>query len=254
MCTIQVQFAPTTVGALTGSLSIYDNAAGSPQVVSLSGTGVWPVGFNPTSFTFSNTAVGYSSAAKQLTLTNNQSVPVSLGTSFAGNNPADFAIVSGGTCSGSLAAGSSCTIMLAFKPTSTGTRSATLIVTDSPDSYSPHSIVLSGTGLVQVSVAPTSLSFGQISVGSTSSAKTVTVTNNQPVTMSLSANLSGTNKGDFAITSASTCSSSLAAASKCSYSVTFSPTKTGNRSATLVVNGSPDPNSPHDVSLSGNGH
>jgi hypothetical protein len=37
-CTINVSFAPTTSGTLTGTLSIADNAAGSPQTVSLSGT------------------------------------------------------------------------------------------------------------------------------------------------------------------------------------------------------------------------
>jgi parallel beta-helix repeat protein len=37
-CTINVSFAPTTSGALTGALSITDNASDSPQTVSLSGT------------------------------------------------------------------------------------------------------------------------------------------------------------------------------------------------------------------------
>jgi len=39
-CTIQVTFTPTASGARTGSLTIQDNAANSPQTVTLSGTGV----------------------------------------------------------------------------------------------------------------------------------------------------------------------------------------------------------------------
>jgi hypothetical protein len=39
-CTISVTFAPYFETALTGSLVITDNAAGSPQTVSLSGTGI----------------------------------------------------------------------------------------------------------------------------------------------------------------------------------------------------------------------
>ncbi len=39
-CTIDVTFAPTTEGDFTGSLTITDNANGSPQTVTLSGTGV----------------------------------------------------------------------------------------------------------------------------------------------------------------------------------------------------------------------
>jgi len=39
-CTISVKFAPTVVGAITGTLLINDNASNTPQVVSLSGKGV----------------------------------------------------------------------------------------------------------------------------------------------------------------------------------------------------------------------
>jgi len=39
-CTINVTFAPTTEGNFTSSVSITDNAKGSPQTVALSGTGV----------------------------------------------------------------------------------------------------------------------------------------------------------------------------------------------------------------------
>jgi len=41
-CTINVTFTAPSVGNFTGTLSITDNAAGSPQSVSLSGTGVSP--------------------------------------------------------------------------------------------------------------------------------------------------------------------------------------------------------------------
>jgi FG-GAP-like repeat/Abnormal spindle-like microcephaly-assoc'd, ASPM-SPD-2-Hydin len=39
-CTIKVQFAPTAAGASTANLMVADNAAGSPQAVPLSGTGI----------------------------------------------------------------------------------------------------------------------------------------------------------------------------------------------------------------------
>lgn len=38
-CTISVTFVPSTTGDLTGTLSVTDNALGSPQNVALSGTG-----------------------------------------------------------------------------------------------------------------------------------------------------------------------------------------------------------------------
>jgi hypothetical protein len=39
-CTISVTFTPSASGSLNGTVSVTDNAAGSPQSVSLSGTGV----------------------------------------------------------------------------------------------------------------------------------------------------------------------------------------------------------------------
>ena len=44
-CTINVTFTPSTTGSVTGTLSITDNAAGSPQAVSLSGAGISASGY-----------------------------------------------------------------------------------------------------------------------------------------------------------------------------------------------------------------
>jgi hypothetical protein len=38
-CTLSVTFSPTTTGSLNGTISIADNATGSPQTVTLNGTG-----------------------------------------------------------------------------------------------------------------------------------------------------------------------------------------------------------------------
>jgi hypothetical protein len=41
-CTINATFTPTAAGSRNASVSISDNASGSPQTISLSGTGVLP--------------------------------------------------------------------------------------------------------------------------------------------------------------------------------------------------------------------
>jgi hypothetical protein len=41
-CSISVTFAPTAAGTRSASVSIADNASGSPQTISLSGAGVQP--------------------------------------------------------------------------------------------------------------------------------------------------------------------------------------------------------------------
>jgi hypothetical protein len=69
-----------------------------------------------------------------------------------------------------------------------------------------------------------------------------------------SLSLTGTDAGDFAIQSNSTCGagSSVAGAGRCTINLAFKPTATGARSATLVISDS-DPSSPQTVSLSGTG-
>src|SRR5437016_13409562 len=52
-CTINVTFTPTASGARTGTLSLADDAGGSPQIMTLSGNGTAPgVGLAPTSLDF----------------------------------------------------------------------------------------------------------------------------------------------------------------------------------------------------------
>ncbi len=106
-----------------------------------------------------------------------------------------------------------------------------------------------------VSLAPGLLDFGSQTVNTTSTARTVTLTNgtNSALTIN-STSITGTNAADFAV-SANTCpasTSTLAAGANCTISVTFKPATTAAESATLTVTSS-DSGSPHNVALSGTG-
>jgi subtilase family serine protease len=138
-CKIKVTFTPTQVGARTGSLNITDNAAGSPQSVSLSGTGAISVTLTPASATFPKTTVGTSSAAKTFTLHNKSTAAL---TSISPSTTGAFSI-SATTCGSSLAGGASCTFSVVFQPTQTGATTGTLVVSDSVGSQVSN---LSGTG------------------------------------------------------------------------------------------------------------
>lgn len=140
-CSIKVTFTPTQLGTRTGSLTITDNAAGSPQTVPLSGTGAPPATLTPASATFSPRSVGTSSPAKVFTLTNKQNVTLN---SIAISTTGDFS-VSTSTCTTSLAALANCKISVVFTPTMTGTRTGTLSVSDSANN-SPQASSLTGTG------------------------------------------------------------------------------------------------------------
>jgi hypothetical protein len=92
-CSISVTFTPQAVGSRGATLDIADNASGSPQTVSLSGTGVGTpvVKLSPTSLTFATQLVGTSSASKTVTLTNTGNGTLTItGITFTGADPADF--------------------------------------------------------------------------------------------------------------------------------------------------------------------
>ncbi|MGC1228038.1 MAG: choice-of-anchor D domain-containing protein, partial [Candidatus Sulfotelmatobacter sp.] len=115
----------------------------SPQQVLLSGTGT-VMSFSPTAVNFGDQTVGTASAGAPITLSNVGSSAVSL-TSIAisGTDPQDF--FESNHCGTSLGAKSSCTIIVRFKPTTQGARSAQVTVSDTGGG-SPQTLALSGTG------------------------------------------------------------------------------------------------------------
>jgi hypothetical protein len=140
-CTLSVTFSPTAAGQRTGSITITDDAAGSPHVVSLSGTGSAAlVALSPTSLVFSSLAVGSSSASQTVTLSNqgNSSLSIS-NVQITG----DFKQTN--NCGATLAAASSCTLSVSFTPTAAGNRTGALTISDSA-AGSPQSVSLSGSG------------------------------------------------------------------------------------------------------------
>jgi hypothetical protein len=84
-----------------------------------------------------------------------------------------------------------------------------------------------------VSISPLSIAFATKSVGA-SIAETVLVTNDEETPLAFSsATLGGTDPGDFSVKSA--CGSSVLPGAHCLVTVTFKPTATGKRSATLSI-------------------
>jgi len=93
---------------------------------------------------------------------------------------------------------------------------------------------LGSSGAGAVAVSPSTLAFGNLTVGTTSAAKTVTVTNTGTATLAIdSISLGGTNAGQFNRTN--NCAATLAAGAKCTVTVRFKPTSKGAKSATLRV-------------------
>jgi len=146
-CSIYVTFTPASASSFTATLSVADNASGSPQTSSLTGTGTAPAASLTSSLSFPSTTVGTTSAAMAATLSNSGNATLNnIAPSITGANPSDFAITTGSNaCGSTLAAGSSCSIYVTFTPASASSFSATLSVADSA-SGSPQMSALTGTG------------------------------------------------------------------------------------------------------------
>jgi uncharacterized repeat protein (TIGR01451 family) len=146
-CTIFMSFTGDSNVTKThaANLLITDNAAGSPQSIPMTAVVINPIAtFSPTSLNFGNQKSNTTSAAKSVILKNTGTTPLLLnGLSISGN----FASATGTTCTGttSLAVNATCTLNVVFKPTSRGSKSGSITVSDNAQN-SPQSVSLSGNG------------------------------------------------------------------------------------------------------------
>ncbi|MFZ0883465.1 MAG: choice-of-anchor D domain-containing protein [Candidatus Acidiferrales bacterium] len=258
-CTINVLFTPQAAGTRTATLNVSDSATGSPQTVALSGTGTAPLGtilIAPTSLTFESQLVGTTSATQTVTVANVGDVNVTF-TSIA--TTGDFSGATTAQCPTLSTDSPPCTFQIAFKPTAAGTRTGAITFTDNATG-SPQTVTLTGTGMngpATVTVSPTSLTFASQTIGSTSPAQNVTVTNTGtgPVNFT-SFSITGENSSSFALAGgANACNptGTLAANASCTIGVTFTPTATGELGATLSITDNAT-TSPQLVSLNGTGN
>ena len=101
-----------------------------------------------------------------------------------------------------------------------------------------------------VSLVPTALKWYGVVVGTTSGAKSVTLTNTGNASLNISSIAAS---GDFAIkTVKNSCGNTVAAGASCLIKVTFTPTQVGTRTGNLTITDNA-PDSPQSVSLTGKG-
>ncbi len=245
-CTIKVVFAPKEQGQDSASLNVSYQGVGSPQSVSLSGTGTpaGTVSLKPPSLTFATQTIGTTSPPQTATLTNTGTVAVTIS-----NIAASGSFSETNNCPSSLPVGANCQIKVEFTPTAKGHASGKLSITDDANG-SPQTIALSGTGTV-VELSASSINFGDQKVGTKSAAVPVQLTNVGTTTLSISQiRITGADAGDFGETN--NCGTSVPAGGSCTIKVTFKPTAKGQRSAHLSISDDGG-GSPQIVALEGTG-
>ena len=262
-CPLSVSFSPSQSGEASGSITLTDAAANSPQILTLSGTGLaLPTdNLSTTALSFPATAQGQLSTEQFVTISNSGGVNLT-SISAAITQGASFVLgaATGQTnpCSNSteLAPESICTIGVQFDPAATGPQTGTLTISDA---LHTQTVALSGTGLTSpvIGVSSASLSFSTQPVGQPSSPLSITITNTGQAPMA---------GVDFAITPSSgssfSCSpnacsvlacAALASGATCSVQVVFTPTSAGGANGQLVLTSPTAGVAPVQVQLTGNG-
>jgi len=236
-CTISVYFTPSTSGPQTGTLTITDNAASSPQTAALNGTGVsTSLSVTPATIAFANQVVGTTSAGQKITVTNNGYGSVTINSVAASGGFGETDNCTGAT----LSQGQTCTVTATFSPVMPGSFSGVITINDGA-ANGPQVVTMTGSGVAPVSLSA-NITFGVTNVGSSNSA-TMTLTNNE----SSSLTYTYTTSGDYSAVGSGTtpCNGTVASKGKCTFSITFAPTTNGVIKGAITITfsgtGSPKP-------------
>ena len=255
-CTIHGHFAPTATGARTATLTIVDNATGSPQAISLIGTGITPsattVSFSPAIVAYGNEPVGWVTEGLGVLLTNTGSGSLTIGRfQVTGPDVSSFGL-DFGDCLTVLSPGASCEFGGHFQPKALGPLTATITIFDNAVG-SPQSVTLTGTGITPptVSLSTTSLTFGNQNVGTSSLSQDVTLTNTGAATLHiLSFGVTGAGASSFFFGNG--CGATVAAGASCIIHGHFAPTVVGALTAVISITDD-TASSPQTIALSGTG-
>ncbi|MBA3914004.1 MAG: choice-of-anchor D domain-containing protein [Acidobacteriales bacterium] len=226
-CSISVTFKPTANGSINGAVTISHDAVFTPQEVALTGSGSGgassPLTFTPATLTFPSQVVG-TGASRNVTVKNVSTASLTISSLTASGN---YAAVGSGAkpCNGLLAAGATCTMSVTFTPSLNGTIKGAVVVTDTAP-VNQQVLNVSGTAVLPVSLSPTSLTFAAQTVGTASASQTVTLTNNQSTTLTITAI---TGSGDYTAVPGglSPCGTTVAAKGSCTFTVSFTPSAVG---------------------------
>jgi hypothetical protein len=250
----------TNFPAIAGSYkSTLTGTAGNAFIAKIDPANVATISLVPSTLNFGNETLSVTSPLQQVTVVNPSTVPLTI-TSIEAGLVGAFSTVFTQTnnCVGTLPAGSSCTINVAFTPATTGQVTDQITITDNTLGVTGNTqtIALSGTGVTAataVTISPTSLSFSSQNVGTVSPSQNVAITNTGTSTLNISQISTGTGTNDFSQTN--TCGLyqyTLSVGQSCTVSVSFSPTASGTRTGSLSITDNAT-GSPQTVALSGIG-
>ena len=179
-----VTFTPTSTGLKTANLTITHNAAGSPTIYSVQGTGVAPgFGITPASLNFGNVVIG-SNGTLQSTVNNTGTSDLVITNIISSDGQFTF---TPNTFPDTIAAGGNQVFNVTFTPTSTGLKTANLTITHNATG-SPTIYSVQGIGVEAIESNINAVNLINVITGTTTNFP-ITVTNNSTAPLLIQANI-----------------------------------------------------------------
>jgi hypothetical protein len=269
-----VTFTPTTPGVKTATVSIANNDTDeNPYTFTLTGTAIATPEINVSqggtsipngnSYTFTSVVSGTSGTAVTFTVENTGLGTLNVGTiTKSGTNAAEFVLTQ--VLTPTVAGNSSTTFTVTFAPTTVGAKTATISIANDDSNENPYVITLIGTATstpmpeVNVVQGTTNIannggySFGNQVQSTASTAVTFTIENKGNADLTIGAlTITGTAAADFALTQPAL--TTIPSSSSTTFTVTFTPSVIGTRSATINFTTNDTDENPYKIVVSGKG-
>jgi len=258
-------FRPGFLAAVVGTLAVIAQTAGTAAAAAPTIVVEQPAG---TGLTSGTSTVDFGSSQVQLTaplpftIRNTGTADLTIiGVTVDGTNSVDFKVTAPALTT--VPAGGSTTFTVTFKPTATGFRAAGLHIVSNDATNLSFNIGLTGTGVAPVIAveqpAGNNLTSGTaivdfgLSPAGTAVPLTFTIRNSGTASLTgVAVTFDGTNSADYQVTSAPALTT-VPVGGSTTFTVTFTPSANGTRTATLHIASNAPTNNPFNISLKGTG-
>jgi hypothetical protein len=254
---ISVSCSPGAVGTRSGSIALASNDPTNPTTsVALTANGVSPtISLAPTGVDFGKVLVGTTSNSTAIVVTNSGSATLTISNVVLGGSGAAQFQFAPGVLPVVIPPTSTSTFNVTFDPSTVGSFSGTLTFTSDDLSDMNAVVPLKGDGISpMIAIDQAALDFGAQLVGHTSTARTVTVSNNGTAPLTLGqVTITGAQSADFAQVGAVSLPVTLQPGDTQPLGFVLTAASIGAEAATVTL-ASDDPKLPQvTVSLTGTG-
>jgi len=225
-CRATITFAPTRTGRLEAELVVSAMPGGSATVPFV-GVAVAPgtLSASPQQVPFGMVLQGTTSAAQMIAITNTGGASTNgLSTAITGSNADQFSVTAS-DCLAPLASMASCNVSVAFAPTSNGSKSAALTVSEADGGTTVAQLLGTALAPPRLTITPMNNDFGGQVEGLMGQSFDFSVRNEGDVGTSaaLQASLQGSGVAAFTITGNTCATGTLGAMQNCTVTVQFAP-------------------------------